>query len=57
MAGPDLDGVLRTEGRSHGPDDVEPGEGAGGEEGAGQHHKVPLNHLQAGLSHGDPEGV
>lgn len=54
---PDLDGVLRTEGRSHGPDDVEPGEGAGGEEGAGQHHKIPLSHLQAGFSHGHPEGI
>ena len=40
---------------SQSPDDVESGERAGGEEGAGQDHDVALNHLQAGLPHGHPE--
>lgn len=40
---------------SQSPDNVESGEGAGGEEGAGQDDKIPLNHLHTGFAHGHPE--
>lgn len=40
---------------SQSPDDVESGERARGEEGAGQDRNIALNHLQAGLPHGHPE--
>ena len=50
-----LCGGFRAGEGSQSPDDVESGQRAGGEEGAGQHHEIPLNHLQAGLPHGHPE--
>lgn len=42
-------------GGRQGPDDVEPGQGAGGEEGAGQHHRLPLHCLHTGFSHCHPQ--
>lgn len=47
--------ALGTGRGSQSPDDVESGERAGGEEGAGQDDHVPLNHLQAGFHHGHPQ--
>ena len=40
---------------SQSPDNVESGEGAGGEEGAGQDDEIPFNHLHTGFPHGYPE--
>lgn len=51
----DLYWSLWAGGRCQGPDDVQPGQWAGGEEGAGQHHRLSLHCLHTGLSHSHPE--
>lgn len=40
---------------SQGPDNVESGERAGGEKGAGHDNEIPSNHLQIGFPHGYSE--
>lgn len=51
----DLYGSIWAGEGSQSPNYIESGERAGGEEGARQHHRIPLHYLQTGFSHGHPE--